>query len=159
MNTSTSCKFIALGDPAADKTLGSLAAARKLSLPPGLDRDEGYLLDVGEQQDPRGNYVLILAERAAGRYFGVQTLMQMINATAAPTGGTLQVAAARIVDWPEFPVRGFLMSGLGQKNPAPFFYADAQRWAQEEQMRSFSNPSEAAQSFGLCAGKPYRTRG
>lgn len=135
VNTTTTCKFIAIGDP-ADKTLAALAAARNLALPADLNADEGYLLDVGEQEDPNGNYVMILAESAAGRYFGVQTLLQMINSTKS-TGSTLTVPAASIVDWPEFPVRGFLMSGLGEKFPSPFFYADAARMARQKMNFAF----------------------
>ena len=135
VNTTTTCKFIAIGDP-AENTLSKLAAARNLSLPSDLNADEGYLLDVGEQQDPNGNYVMILAQNAAGRYFGVQTLLQMINSTKE-IGSTLTVPAAIIVDWPEFPVRGFLMSGLGEKFPSPFFYADAARMARQKMNFAF----------------------
>lgn len=135
VNTTTTCKFIAIGDP-ADETLSELAAARHLALPKTLNADEGYLLDVGEQEDPNGNYIMILAESAAGRYFGVQTLLQMINSTKA-TGSTLTVPAVNIVDWPEFPVRGFLMSGLGEKFPSPFFYADAARMTRQKMNFAF----------------------
>eukprot|EP01043_Picozoa_sp_COSAG02_P067780 COSAG02_NODE_11016_length_1811_cov_1.158294_2_plen_258_part_00 len=135
VNTTTTCKFIAIGDP-ADRTLRALAAARNLALPADLNKDEGYLLDVGEQEDPNGNYIMILAESAAGRYFGVQTLLQMIDSTKA-TGSTLTVPAVNIVDWPEFPVRGFLMSGLGEKFPSPFFYADAARMTRQKMNFAF----------------------
>ena len=137
VNTTQSCKFIAMGDPSADKTLGGLAAARNLALPADLNTDEGYLLEVGEQEDPNGNYVMILAKSAAGRYFGVQTLLQMINSTKATGGSTLNVPAASIVDWPEFPVRGFLMSGLGERYPSPFFYADAARMTRQKMNFAF----------------------
>ena len=115
VNTTSTCKFIAIGDP-ADKTLGALASARNLALPADLDADEGYLLDVGEQEDPNGNYVIILAPSAAGRYFGVQTLLQMINTTKA-AGATLSVPAANIVDWPEFPASTYAI--IRRINQAP----------------------------------------
>jgi hypothetical protein len=136
-NTTTSCKFIAIGNPEEDRTLAALATARNLSLPADLDRNEGYVLDVGEQEDPaNGNYVMILAHSAAGRYFGVQTLIQMIN-TSVANGASLDVPAARIVDWPQFPVRGFLMSGLGEKMPTPFFYEDAARMTRNKMNFAF----------------------
>jgi hypothetical protein len=122
----TVCKYIAIGDPAKDAALQGLVTDHGLSMPADLDPDEGYVLDVANQQDPQGSAVFILASSAAGRYFGVQTLIQMLN-TSDAAGGTLKVPGAHIVDWPDMKIRGFLMSGLGEKAPTPFFYADAER--------------------------------
>lgn len=78
------------GDPAIDAAID----ARKLDRT-ALKNPEGYLLDV----TPAG--VLLASRTAAGLFYGVQTLRQLIQ------GGSLPVVS--IADWPALRVRGLMI--------------------------------------------------
>eukprot|EP01043_Picozoa_sp_COSAG02_P058304 COSAG02_NODE_7233_length_3106_cov_1.757566_1_plen_830_part_00 len=64
---------------------------------------EGYVLLV------QPDLVLILGNSAAGVFYGVQSLLQLL------AGGTV-APACRVDDWPDFPMRGSLMSEMTEMN-------------------------------------------
>ena len=65
----------------------------------GPDAREAYTLTV----TPRG--AEIRARSSAGIYYGVQTLLQMVEGS----GGAAALPAVEIRDWPALPYRGFMM--------------------------------------------------
>ena len=90
--------FIAMGLPSEDKALLDLAAKRKLWNGHLKAGDEGYVLDVSKDS------VLLLGSDAAGEFWGVQSLKQLL-------GKGTSVGGCHIVDWPDFPIRGAYMFG------------------------------------------------
>jgi hypothetical protein len=71
----------------------------------GPDSRESYTLSI----TPSG--AQIRARSSAGLYYGVQTLLQMVEGT----GGQAALPVAEIRDWPSLPYRGFMMDlGHGQ---------------------------------------------
>ena len=90
-------KYIAVGLPSEDKALASLAKAAgvKISAKAGL---EGYALSV------TADSILVIANSAAGAFFGVQSVLQLAQQPSA-------VPACRVDDWPDFPIRGAYMYG------------------------------------------------
>ena len=90
--------FIAMGLPSEDKALLDLAAKRKLWNGHLKAGDEGYVLDVSKDS------VLLLGSDAAGVFWGVQSLKQLL-------GKGTSVGGCHIVDWPDFPIRGAYMFG------------------------------------------------
>ena len=90
-------KFIAVGLPTEDKALASLAKAAgvQLSTKAGL---EGYALSITAES------ILVIANNAAGAFFGVQSVLQLAQQPSA-------VPTCRVDDWPDFPIRGAYMFG------------------------------------------------
>jgi hypothetical protein len=86
--------YIVLGDPVSQEGQ-SLLAGHHGVLKPEM-RNEGYFLD----SDTDG--VVILAESAAGRFYGVMSLVQMIH----PGTSGVAVDGATIYDCPRFALRG-----------------------------------------------------
>lgn len=87
-------QYIFLGHPTS-QTGRSLLAERRGEIRPEM-RDEGYFLD----SDTNG--VVILAESAKGRFYGVMSLLQMIR--SGKRGVTID--GATIHDYARFPLRG-----------------------------------------------------
>lgn len=85
-----------------DHTLLLLAAARGVSVHSAAST-EGYMLLV------QSDLVLILGNSPAGVFYGVQSLLQLLE------GGTV-APACRVDDWPDFPMRGALMSEMTEMN-------------------------------------------
>ena len=71
--------------------------------PPPAGAAEGYSLVV----TPAG--VALRAPASAGLFYGVQSLLQMVGATAPVPGKTLRLPAARIEDRPRFAWRGLML--------------------------------------------------
>ena len=90
-------KYIAVGLPSEDKALASLAKAAgvQISAKAGL---EGYALSV------TADSILVIANGAAGAFFGVQSVLQLAPQPSA-------VPTCRVDDWPDFPIRGAYMFG------------------------------------------------
>jgi hypothetical protein len=90
-------KYIAVGLPSEDKALASLAKAAgvEISAKAGL---EGYALSV------TADSILVIANSAAGVFFGVQSVLQLAQQPSA-------VPVCRVDDWPDFPIRGAYMYG------------------------------------------------
>ena len=78
---------------------GEVAALPAADERPGPDSRESYALQV----TPNG--VELHARSSAGLFYGVQTLLQMVEGT----GGQAQLPAAEIRDWPALAYRGFMM--------------------------------------------------
>ena len=99
--------FVAMGIPAEDAALASLAAAHNVTISPAAG-SEGYALHIGD------GAVLVLGNSAAGVFYGVQSLLQLLgNGTTSP--------ACRVDDWPDFPIRGAYMMG-GPSLRASYLY-------------------------------------
>ena len=85
-----------------DPVVAALAAAHDVSVDP-MAGHEGYALLV------QSELVLVLGNSASGVFYGVQSLMQLLaDGTAVP--------ACRVDDWPDFPMRGALMSEMTEMN-------------------------------------------
>ncbi len=84
---------ILIGEAAKNKALARAAAEEKLSAP---DREEGYAVQVSPER------VLVLGHDQRGSYWGMQTLRQLVKATAAG----IWVQACQINDWPSLKFRG-----------------------------------------------------
>ena len=77
---------------------------KKQNLPPNSGaQSEGYALLV------QPDIVIVLGNSAAGVFYGVQSLRQLL------AGGTV-APACRVDDWPDFPMRGALMSEMTELN-------------------------------------------
>ncbi len=74
-----------------DRALASIAPA-----PVVPDQPESYLVHVDKRR------VLIVARDAAGVYYGVQTLRQLMR----PGHGRIELPVGNIRDWPQMPFRG-----------------------------------------------------
>jgi hexosaminidase len=73
------------------------AALERINFSPPADlNDEGYLLSVGERE------VIVAGKSAAGTFYGLQTLKQMVRGAGA--GAFIQ--GARVVDYPTMRWRG-----------------------------------------------------
>ena len=94
-------RAIALGVTSENADFEALAAAHGVSLHPAAT-SEGYALLISE------HIVLVLGNSAAGVFYGVQSLQQLLDSTVA--------MAARVDDWPDFPIRGALMSEMTEMN-------------------------------------------
>ena len=96
-------KYIAVGLTTEDKALASLAKAAsvQISAKAGL---EGYALFI------TADSILVIANSAAGAFFGVQSVLQLTRHLRA-------VPTCRVDDWPDFPIRGAYMFG-GPRYPA-----------------------------------------
>jgi hexosaminidase len=68
------------------------------------DSPEGYSLETRRDQ------VCVEAGTPAGAFYGVQTLLQLLRHSSR---GRVEVAGARIADWPSFPFRGVHMFPSG----------------------------------------------
>ena len=86
--------FIFLGSPQGTFARQWLKS-HKVSYGPEL-KNEGYLLDVGQDG------VVIIGETAVGRYYGVMTLVQILDEQKK----TLIIPAVSIRDWPQQKMRG-----------------------------------------------------
>ena len=74
---------------------------------PGPEAREAYSLNIGRSG------VSIRARSSAGVYYGVQTLLQMVERDA---NGNARLPYANVHDWPEFAYRGTLMDA-GSEGP------------------------------------------
>ena len=96
---------IAIADP-ADKTAHANILITTQDANPKLG-DEGYELTVTPDS------VVIRAPRAAGLFYGVQSLLQLfppeIFSTNAVNGVAWQIPCVHIEDWPRFKWRGFML--------------------------------------------------
>lgn len=86
--------YIFLGSPQSGFAKHWLKA-RKVTLGPEL-REEGYLLEANQDG------VVILAESARGRFYGVMTLVQLLELQKK----SIFVPAVFIQDWPQEKIRG-----------------------------------------------------
>jgi hexosaminidase len=73
------------------------AGASPSGLPSAPDHAEGYALQVTPRR------IAIIGHDAAGAYYGLQTLRQLLRPEA---GGTLGFAGVTIMDWPSLAFRG-----------------------------------------------------
>ena len=124
---------IALGTPSTDPALAALAQAHNVTLPLPAQPlgEEGYVLDACAQ----GAGIVVAARTAAGAYHGVQTLKQLA-ANGTNSAGAI-APRMTVTDWPNVPIRGYHVHGLGEKYPAANFYTQADRMAQHK-MNFFS---------------------
>ena len=94
LTTSAPPETVNLLRAASPAALRALAAS-KLAFEPAM-HDEGYILIATPGR------VTIIAETAAGIFYGVQTLKQLIECT----GGTAHLPTGTIRDWPAMRYRG-----------------------------------------------------
>jgi len=87
-------KVIVLGIPERDEKVREICQERSIDLPDQLGQ-EGYLLDVSE------NAVLVVAKDSPGLFYGVQTLIQLVESSESG-----ELPGLRITDWPELRYRG-----------------------------------------------------
>lgn len=85
--------LILIGEAALNKTL---AAAAKLDGIAAPDKDEGYALKVTPQR------VLVLGHDRTGSFYGMQTLKQLVKASA----NGVAIQGCEINDWPSLKYRG-----------------------------------------------------
>lgn len=85
---------IVMGIPAKDKNIADFLKTRKIEVP-SLP-EEGYLLEVGK------DFIVVVGNDKDGVFWGMQTLRQMLKKGK----GTVEVAGARIMDYPEMRWRG-----------------------------------------------------
>ena len=82
------------------------------SLDPSITSEEGYILDV------RPSRVDIRARTAAGVFYAVQTLLQLLP----PQGGPWTAPCVRIEDAPRFAYRGVMLDVARHYMPLDFLY-------------------------------------
>ncbi len=87
--------------PAAEIGLRVRLAPEKIAQP------QGYELTIGSER------ISIVAHDAAGAFYGVNTLIQILAHPLAP----LTLPGLRIVDWPDFPARGVMLDISRNKVP------------------------------------------
>jgi len=87
-------KPVIFGIPSLDKNISSFVEKKGIEVP-DLPR-EGYVLEVGE------NYVAVIGNDRDGVFWGMQTLRQMLSGGK----GKMEIAGARIVDYPKLRWRG-----------------------------------------------------
>jgi hypothetical protein len=95
-----------VGVPGEDAALAAMAAAHGVSLHPDAT-SEGYSLLIQPQ------VVILLGNSAVGVFYGVQSMLQLLS------GGSV-APACRVDDWPDFPIRGALMSEMTEMNQLRF---------------------------------------
>lgn len=78
-----------------------------LRIAPNLSAEQGYRLTI----TPAG--IEIIAAEAAGVFYGIGTLIQLLDAAAGPALPTLAIR-----DWPDFPVRGVMLDVSRDKVPS-----------------------------------------
>ena len=86
---------------------GPVAALPVPGETPGPDSREAYTLDIS------ADGVVVRGRSSAGEYYGVQTLLQMIE---HGPDGTLRLPYAHVEDWPALAYRGTLMDA-GSEGP------------------------------------------
>ncbi|WP_081709963.1 beta-N-acetylhexosaminidase [Arthrobacter sp. 35W] len=120
---------------------------------PATALDEAYLLTVGDE-------VVITARTARGVFYGTRTLLQLLSGSAELNHGTA-------VDWPNYPVRGFMLD-VGRRYAAPGFIRDCIRFLGWYKMNTFiihlndneiakdtkRSWAEAQQAFRLASDNP-----
>ncbi len=85
----------------------SLRASGAAALKTRPSPEQAYLIE------PAGtNQLLVAGWNAAGVYFGVQTLIQMLEPRLTP--GQALIPLARVADWPDFDERGLWNNSLSQ---------------------------------------------
>lgn len=72
----------------------------QLQLDPSIQAEEGYTLDI----DPSG--IMIRAQQAKGIFYGIQSLMQLVDEYPVKEATVFAVPAASIVDKPRYGYRG-----------------------------------------------------
>ena len=90
-------KVILIGQPARDKVLQKELKSAKISLPAEIAA-EGYVLHVTTSK------ILIAANSAAGVFYGVQTLKQLIRSNRQGSA----IPCLTITDWPGLRYRGWM---------------------------------------------------
>lgn len=86
--------IVVLGDPCRLWPLARILKSEKVAIPPEVG-DQGYLLEVTPDR------VLIVGNTAAGVYYGVQTLIQLL-----PESEPGAIPAVRVLDWTDIWHRG-----------------------------------------------------
>jgi hypothetical protein len=172
----TDDRFIALGT-LPEPAISSLAKARKIrgAAEGALERSdgggalsaEGYVLDIC---GGGGGGVLLAGVDAAGVFYGVQTLIQLVSNLAAqparlarpppehmgpppppPSTTPCRLPPMRVTDWPHFRLRGMHVHELdpgGMADPATNFYALADEMAAHK-MNFFSAMTVASVPIDL----------
>ncbi len=100
---------IVVGRPATNAMLADMLKARGLNVDGKSPGPEGYVLDV------RPDGIALAGSDAAGAWYGVQTLLQMLRWQ----DGKLVVPCATVRDWPEFRVRAMMLT-LGSRSQMDF---------------------------------------
>ncbi len=115
--------------------------------------DEGYRLDASPSR------VAIRAYRAAGAFYGIETLRQLLPPAifrqAAMTGVTWRIPAVAIEDVPRFAWRGVLLDVARHFMPKEFVkkYIDSPRWARGAVRRSSVGRTRTRPSGGSTVGR------
>ncbi len=95
---------ILVGEAGENKLLAESAAAEKLSAPA---KEEGYAIRVTPER------VLVLGHDQQGSYYGMQTLKQLVKASAK----SVSLQGCEISDWPSLKYRGALVFGGNEALP------------------------------------------
>ena len=114
-----------MGVPSEDSSLHALAAAHGIEGIPAEAGSEGYVVAIDETS------VFVLANTAAGVYYGAASLLQL---AAVPQESPL----CNLVDWPDFPIRGAYMFGgpkLTPDSPDPLqWHMNLADWMSQHKM-------------------------
>ncbi|MFC8304057.1 family 20 glycosylhydrolase [Specibacter sp. NPDC057265] len=103
---------------------------------PATAAGEGYVLEVGDG-------VVLAARTGTGVFWGTRTLLQMLLAPG-------DLPRGRAVDWPNYPVRGFMLD-VGRRFSRPEFLADLIRYLAWFKLNTFMvhlNDNEIAKDTG-----------
>ncbi len=100
---------IFIGRPAANARLAALLDARGIRVDATTPGPEGYVLDV------RPDAIALAGSDPAGTWYGVQTLLE----ASRWHEGRLAVPGLTVRDWPEFEVRGMMLT-LGSRTQLDF---------------------------------------
>jgi hypothetical protein len=118
-------QFVAMGVPSEDSSLRALAAAHGIDGVPAEAGSEGYVVAIDETS------VFVLANTAAGVYYGATSLLQL---AAVPQ----ESPRCNLVDWPDFPIRGAYMFGgpkLTPDSPDPLqWHMNLADWMSQHKM-------------------------
>jgi len=112
-----STNFIFIGAP-THRAGKQLALERRIVLRPEMN-EEGYALDVR----PEG--IVILAASQAGRFYGIQSLCQLIEREKK----TIVVSSCSATDWPRFSFRGVSLQFPSSPAGTEEFRNDIRRFA------------------------------
>eukprot|EP00039_Didymoeca_costata_P021443 m.344545 g.344545 ORF g.344545 m.344545 type:complete len:830 (+) comp24646_c0_seq1:87-2576(+) len=134
--------FVIFGESGQDKMLDKFGAEKNISiqdLKSHANNSEAYVMYIGD------NVIVILGVQPSGAFYGLQTLLQILNQSCKTTTDTSQrhivrgcsIPSMKIADWPDLAIRGAHIHKLGSAPFSPVFLEQANRMAMHK-MNFFS---------------------